>query len=192
MSTTGTTVTTVTCTVSLPTTGSSTKVAGPLTTPGAKYPRMCKAVVDLGGDIMRDTLFHHISPAAILANVHSAPRLSKSISAVQLSTLGNAVTKGDYSECDITLTYAVLRNCSVTKKALCPTKNWGTVPIQPGDINFGDDLERIRTIRNAIYGHVPSTCISDSDYISYMNDLKDICNRMDTVHLTSATAPSST
>ena len=137
----------------------------------------------------------HIKPAAILTNVHSSPYLSKSLSAPQLGTLGNAVTKGDYSECDITLTYAVLRNCTKTKKALRPTKNWGIVPVQPGDTNLGDDLERIRTIRNAIYGHVASTDMPDSDYNDYMNELKDICSRMDTVHsayLTSATAPSST
>ena len=192
-----TTGNTATCTVSLSTTGSTSKVAGPPTTSGAKYPRMCKAVVDLGSDIMRGALFHHITPAVILHEVHSTPYFSKpkSLSAQQLSTLSNAVSKGDYSECDITLLYSVLRNCTKTNKAVRPTKNWGIVPVQPGDTNLGDDLERIRTIRNAIYGHVPSTCISDSDYISYMNELKDICSRMDTVHssyLTSATPPSST
>ena len=69
------------------------------------------------------------------------------------------------------------------------------VPVQPSDINIGDDLERIRTIQNVIYGHVASTDMSDSDYISYMNELKDICSRMDTVHsayLTPATPPIST
>ena len=105
------------------------------------------------------------------------------------------MTKGDYSECDITLTYTVLRNCTKTKIALRPTKNWGNVPVQPGDINLGDDLERIRTIRNAIYGHVASTDMSDSDYKRYIYDLKYICSRMDTVHssyLTSAKVRSST
>ena len=156
---------------------------------------MCKAVVDLGGDIMRDTLFHHITPTTILHHVHSSPYLSKSLSATQQSTLANSVSKGDYSECDITLTYAALRNCAITKMAVRPTKNWGKVPVQPGDINLGDDLERIRTIRNAIYGHVASTDMSDSDYTNYMNELQGICSRMDTVHsayLTTATTLSRT
>ena len=105
------------------------------------------------------------------------------------------MSKGDYRECDITLTYAVLRNCAITKNALRPSQNWGIVPVQPGDFNLGDDLERIMAIRNAIYSHVATTDMSDSDYIGYMNELKDICSRMDTIHaacLTSATAKSFT
>ena len=177
-------------TASLSTSGSMPLVTVPSAAPGAKGPRMCNAVVDLGGDIMRDALYYHITPQTILHHVHSSPYLKmKPMTAQQLRTLANSVKKGNYKECDITLLYAVLRNCTVTNKAVRPTKGWGTVPVQPGDINLGDDLERLRIIRNAVYGHVPSTDISESDYYSYMKELQDICIRMDTIHSSFLTSP---
>ena len=153
-------------------------------TPGAKGPRMCKAVVDLGGDIMRDALYHQITPKTILAQIASSPFLKKKpLSPVQMKILSNTVTSGDYKDCDITLTYSVLRNCKATNAALCPTKGWGKVPVQPGDVKLGDDIERIREIRNAIYGHVATTDMSDAVYNTYMQQLQDICYRMDVTHL---------
>ena len=158
--------------------------------PGAKGPRMCKTVVDLGGDIMRDALYHQISPNTILVEVVSSPRLRKNpLSAVQMGILGNAVQRGDYKECDITLTYTVLRNCAKTNKVLCPSKGWGKVPVQPGDVKLGDDLERIRICRNEIYGHVPTTDMSTVQYIDYMQKWQDICMRMDGTHASLLSSP---
>ena len=159
-------------------------------TPGAKGPRMCKAVVDLGGDMMRDALFHQITPRTILIEVQSSPLLKKKpLTTQQMSTLGNAVNIGDYRECDITLMYAVLRNCTKTNKALCPTKGWGKTPVQPADVHLGDDVERIRLIRNEVYGHVATTDMLDADFNKYMVELQDISNRMDRLHAQLLTTP---
>ena len=150
--------------------------------PGAKGPRMCRAVVDLGGDLMRDALFCHINPTVIMSHVIGSSYFRRyPLNCHQMSILGNVSSKGDYSECDVTLSYSLLRNCGPTNTTLRPTAGWG-LPVAAGDIGIGDDLERIRDIRNKMVGHIATTLISDQDYNTCMTELRDICIRMDSVH----------
>ena len=157
---------------------------------GAKGPRMCRAVVDLGGDMMRDILFHHVKPAVVMSYV-LASRFYRNhpLNTHQISILGNASVRGDYSECDITLIYSLIRNLTPTSTAVHPTAGWGR-PVSSGDTALGDDIERIRDLRNTMYGHVATTSLSDSMYNHYMQVLYDICQRMDTVHAGSLMSPS--
>ena len=156
---------------------------------GAKGPRMCRAVVDLGGDMMRDILYHHVKPAVVMSYV-LASRYYRNhpLNTHQISILGNASARGDYSECDITLVYSLLRNLTPTSTSVRPTVGWGK-PVSTGDTALGDDIERIRELRNTIYGHVATTSLSDSMYNHYMQELYDICRRMDTVHAGYLTVP---
>ena len=143
---------------------------------------MCRAVVDLGGDMLRDILYHHFKPAVIIPYVLASRYYrNRSLNTHQMSVLGNVIAKGDYSECDVTLVYSLLRNLSPTSTAVRPSSGWGR-PVAPGDTALGDDVERIREIRNEIYGHVATTSMPDSIYNQYMQVLSDICSRMDTVH----------
>ena len=152
-------------------------------TPGAKGPRMSRAVVDLGGDILRDALYHHVKPAVVLNHVVSSTYFqSHPLNAHQMTILANASTKGDYSEFDITLTYSLLRNLPVTNGTLRPSGGWGRLPIAAWNVSLGDDIERIREIRNEMYGHVATTFISDAIYNRYMANLQAIVTRMDTIH----------
>ena len=151
--------------------------------PGAKGPRMCRAVVDLGGNILRDCLYYHIKPSVVLQDVLASRYFKKHpLNPHQMAILGNASAKGDYSECDITLLYSLLRNLTPSCSVLRPTTGWGKVPVAAGDLTLGDDIERIREIRNEIYGHVASTELSDALYNDKMKELQDICTRMDMVH----------
>ena len=151
--------------------------------PGAKGPRMCRAVVDLGGDILRDCLYYQIKPAMVLNYVLASRYFKKHpLNTNQMAVLGNASARGDYSECDITLLYSLLRNLTPTSSALCPTAGWGKVPVAVGDLTLGDDIERIREIRNEIYGHVATTELSDALYNDKLKELQDICSRMDKGH----------
>ena len=160
----------------------------PLVT-GAKGPRMCRAVVDLGGDMMRDILYHHVKPANVMSYV-LASRYYRNhpLNTHQIAVLGNAGVRGDYSECDITLVYSLLRNLTPTNTSVRPTAGWGR-PVSAGDITLGDDIERIRDLRNTMYGHVATTSLPDSTYNDNMQVLYDICHRMDTVHTGSLASP---
>ena len=151
-------------------------------TTGATGPRMCRAIVDLGGDMLRDILYHHIKPAVIVSYV-LASRYYRNhpLNAHQIGILSNANVKGDFSECDITLVYSLLRNLAPTTAVLRPTAGWGK-PVGPGDTAIGDDVERLREIRNKMYGHLASTFLPSISYNQYMSELQTICTRMDTIH----------
>ena len=160
----------------------ATAALAPLT-PGAKGPRMCRAVVDLGGDILRDALYHHVKPAVVESHVLSSTYFRNNpLNVHQMAILANASTKGDYSEFDITLIYSLLRNLPVTNRTLRPSGGWGRLPIGARNVSLGDDIERIREIRNEMYGHVATTYIPDTIYNQYMADLQAIVTRMDTTH----------
>ena len=144
---------------------------------------MCRAVVDLGGDILRDALYYHIKPAVVVSYVLASRYFRNNpLNVHQMSMLQNANTKGDYSEFDITLIYSLLRNLPATNTSLRPTAGWGKLPVATGDITLGDDIERIREIRNEVYGHVATTALSDALYTRYMTELQTICIRMDMTH----------
>ena len=132
--------------------------------------------------MLRDTLYHHAKPAVVMSYVLACRYYSSQpLNTHQMGVLANASSKGDYSEFDITLVYSLLRNLTPTKTAVRPTAGWGR-PVAAGDIALGDDIERIREIRNEMYGHVATTFLSDSRYTHYMQVLSYICSRMDTVH----------
>ena len=156
---------------------------------GSKGPRMCRAVVDLGGDILRDILYNHVKPANVMSYVLVSRYFrSHPLNTHQISVLGNASVRGDYSECDITLVYSLLRNLTPTSTSVRPTAGWGK-PVSVGDTALGDDIERIRELRNTMYGHIASTSLPDTVYNDNMQLLNDICSRMDTVHAGSLASP---
>ena len=130
--------------------------------PGAKVPRLCCAVVDLGGDILRDALYYHIHPGVIVPCVLGTSYFRRHpLNPHQMSILQNASIKGDYSECDVTLLYTLLRNLPPTSTVLRPAAGWGKLPVAAANITLGDDIERIREKRNEVYGHVPTTDNAD-------------------------------
>ena len=158
--------------------------------PGAKYPRMCRAVIDIGGDILRDALYCHIKPSVIVSYVlASRYYCNHPLNAHQISVLQKASAKGDYSECDITLLYSLLRNLPATNTALHPTAGWGKLPVAAGNLTLGDDIERIREMRNEVYGHIATTAIPDTVYMHYMTEIHAICTRMDTTNAASLISP---
>ena len=168
-------------------------MANPTTLPsvtGAKGPRICCAVVDLGGGMMRDILYNHVKPAVVMSHVlASSYYRNHPLNTHQISILWNASVRGDYSECDITLVYSLLRNLTPTSTSVRPTAGWGK-PVSAADTALGDDIERIRELRNTMYGHIAATSLSDSTYNHYMQILYAICHRMDTIQAGSLMSPS--
>ena len=133
--------------------------------------------------MLRDALYCQIKPTVIMSHVLASRYFrNHPLNAHQMSVLANAVTKGDYSECDITLVYTLLRNLAPSSSALRPTAGWGILPVPAGNVTLGDDIERIREIRNEMYGHVATTALDDITYNHYMSLLQSICIRMDTIH----------
>lgn len=74
--------------------------------------------------------------------------------------------------------------CQSQTKPIHPSKGWGKTP-DANDTELGDNIERIREIRNSLYAHIPSTEVSDTDFESHWNQLIAIMSGMNT-HLQSS------
>lgn len=80
----------------------------------------------------------------------------------------------DYSTFDITLLYKLIRNlCPLLE----PTNKWGKQPVST-DVDVGDDIERIRCLRNSeLVAHSASAEISDDTFKNHWSDVKCIIQR---------------
>lgn len=81
----------------------------------------------------------------------------------------------DYSQFDVTLLYTLIRN--LCPRALTPTNGWGKEP-QVTDTQLGDDIERIRQIRNTNVAHVNSGELDDMEFEGIWSDLEDVVKRI--------------
>ena len=58
-----------------------------------------------------------------------------------------------------------------------PTNGWGK-PVLSSGTTVGDDVERIRVLRNEVYGHISNTADAGKISSQFWSDVKDICSRM--------------
>ena len=132
-------------------------------------------IIDELTQILRDLLHNEISPSLIYNKVIQRNYLSK-LRPEQVVVIKNANTHG-YQDFDITLLYTLLRN--VCQRMPSPSQNWGvsTMP-SPNEVTVGDDIERIRLIRNKLFGHISEAAISETEFKDYWSIISDICTRM--------------
>ena len=150
------------------------------------YVRSCCVNIDVFPEILRHILQHDIPPAQIhnLAQAKSnADRTARvrnpfTLGKEQWTLLQNAGTAG-YIDFDVTLLYQLIRNLTLPS-CVPPSHGWGHEPSLPSQITIGDDVERMRTLRNKVYGHAISTTIHDNVFHGYWTTAADICSRMDT------------
>ena len=95
----------------------------------------------------------------------------------QWQKLKNATSSG-YGDFDVTLLYTMIRNHSL-RRVIAPSNGWGKSPTSASQSTIGDDVERIRELRNGVYGHAVSTEIPDHVFRGYWKIVQDICSRMD-------------
>lgn len=127
-------------------------------------------------------------PLIDILNIYIKPsELEKKIKACQSLLIGeyklnsdqqkkccyNSSKVPDYSEFDVTLLYKFIRNLCPT---LEPTNKWGNKPTK-NDVCVGDDIERIRVLRNAYFAHSVVAEISDDDFKELWNDAKCMIHR---------------
>ncbi|XP_062577488.1 serine/threonine-protein phosphatase 6 regulatory ankyrin repeat subunit C-like, partial [Saccostrea cucullata] len=125
----------------------------------------------------RDVLEMEVPPGLVYSKV-KASSIYKNIRHEQELRLIGAKTDG-YKEFDITLLYTLIRN--ICTKIPSPTKSWGgnTMP-SAREITIGDDVERIRLIRNNMFGHISSASTSLLDFDDTWSIITDICQRLQT------------
>ncbi|KAK3083383.1 hypothetical protein FSP39_021203 [Pinctada imbricata] len=154
------------------------------------FSRLGQGIVGTGNTMARDLLTSYISPTDLVARVLPSGRpphpVWKRLNKEQQENVKKAAVDG-YAKFDISLVYVLLRNVCTnlnnpTKPNIpAPTQGWGKDPT-PTDITPSDDMERLRILRNAVYGHISKASIPDTEYQIHWQELKDIASRMK-IHL---------
>ena len=142
-----------------------------------RFFRLSLVIIDELTSILRDLLHNEIQPKDIYSKA-TQPHV-QNIRAGQLILISSAKTEG-YKNFDITLLYTLLRN--VCPNIPSPTQRWGVLemPLQ-NEITVGDDIERIRLIRNKVLGHISEAAIQENEFQEYWSTISDICTRMQTL-----------
>ena len=144
-----------------------------------RFFRLSLIIIDELTQILRDLLHNYVSPTQIFKKVMKVNHLTKTLRKDQITVISDANTRG-YTDFDITLLYTLLRN--VCQNIPPPSQNWGvsTMP-SPSDVTVGDDIERIRLIRNKLFGHISEAAISKTEFKIYLSIISGICTRIQTL-----------
>lgn len=140
-----------------------------------RFSRLILVIIDELTQILRDLLHSEISPTQIYNRVKQMNYLQK-LRPDQIVVINDANNRG-YQEFDTTLLYTLLRN--VCRNIPPPSRNWGVskLPSQ-NEVTVGDDIERVRIIRNKICGHIAEAAIPETEFKDYWSIILDICTRM--------------
>ena len=140
------------------------------------YARLSRAIVDLMTFILREILTLYILPANIESKALSSSKLNN-LRAEQWDLIHKANTNG-YTGFDITLLYTLLRNlCTSVPK---PSTKWGRNDLpKKQEVTLGDEIERIRIVKNCLQSHIPTTILNDAEFEDYWKILRDVCVRLD-------------
>ena len=83
------------------------------------------------------------------------------------------VTPDDF---DMSIVYAVLRKGQILDGKETPSKGWGKEPIEANAIRLGDDVERLRILRNKLC-HGPLASMTLGDFDAIVKEVKDVAHR---------------
>ena len=145
------------------------------------YARLCRLLVDVGTQALRDT-FNTIHPPANLHIVLAANqatlqplRARKIINATQWGKLFPVILSSVSSASfDITLLMVLLRNiCGLA----APATGWDALPAAT-DVSLEADIARIKYFRNTVYAHADQASVNDATFSSHWNSIRDILVRL--------------
>lgn len=124
-----------------------------------------------------DILYNQIKPADLYHKINSSPTKAKGYFRKDQLTICfiPPPDKPDYNDFDVTLLYGLIRNlCGIS---LTPTKGWGGKVPDSSHTRIGDDIERLRLMRNT-FAHVNSAGIPDAEFQALWNDFKSVIQRI--------------
>ncbi len=142
------------------------------------YARLCRLLVDVGSQALRDT-FDGIHPPAGLHLVlarhpeHATLqtlRKKKILNATQwgklFPTIPSTVSSASF---DITLLGIMLRNiCGLH----APITGWNSLP-PPADTGKEANIARVKYYRNTVYGHASEASVDDATFNTYWQDISN-------------------
>ena len=145
------------------------------------YARLCRLLVDVGAQALRDT-FDAIHAPANLHTVLAANkttlqslRARKIINATQWGKLFPAIPSSvSSSNFDTTLLMVLLRNlCGLHS----PATGWDTLPAVT-DVILEADIARVKYFRNTVYAHADHASVDDATFNTCWQDIRDTLVRL--------------
>ncbi|CAH3128579.1 unnamed protein product [Pocillopora meandrina] len=145
------------------------------------YARLCRLLVDIGTQALRDT-FDAIHAPGNLHSVLAAKkptlqslRKQKVINHIQWGKLYPAIlTSVSSRDFDTTLLMVLLRNlCGLT----APPTGWDAFPAIT-DLSKEADIARVKYFRNTVYGHAEKASVDDVKFNDYWRDIRDTLVRL--------------
>lgn len=150
-----------------------------LTTPKkVNYARLSRLIIDLLAPVLRDILlFYYPCPEDVQEKI-----IKTHLENIFRKDMSKILDADGYEKCDISLLYKLIRH---TCQIIPPTINnkrkmtWGGNLLPSRECTeLSDDIERIRIIRNRVFGHAHSTDVEDGDLEKYFEISLGICQRM--------------
>ena len=147
----------------------------------SNYARLCRLLVDIGTQALRDT-FDAIHAPGNLHSVLAAEkptlqylRKKKIINQIQwrklFPAIPNLVSSRDF---DTTLLMVLLRNlCGLT----APLTGWDALPAVT-DLSREADIARVKYFRNTVYGHAENASVDDVKFNDHWRDIRDTLVRL--------------
>ena len=146
------------------------------------YARLCRLLVDIGTQALRDKFNGIHSPAnlqAVLAAnkpLLQTLRARKIINPTQWGKLFPAISTAVVSSAvfDTTLLMVLLRNiCGLA----APASGWDALPPST-DISLEADIARVKYFRNTVYAHVERASVDDTTFNRYWSEIRDTLVRL--------------
>ncbi|CAC5424501.1 unnamed protein product [Mytilus coruscus] len=125
--------------------------------------------------ILRKLLCIKEPPNLLEAHLNNNSYLSRNLKAYEWNII-RTVRTNQYDEFDVPLMYKIIRNLNLVPS---PTQGWDNqTPPLATEITVGDDIERIRFIRNEIV-HRGNTNVQDTELANYFSIFKDLASRLE-------------
>lgn len=142
----------------------------------ANFIRLCLVSQNELPNIFRELLLIKEPPHLLEVHINNNRYLNKNLKAHEWTVI-STVRTNKYHEFDVSLMYKIIRNLNLVPG---PTQGWDNqTPPSTTEITVGDDVERIRRMRNEIV-HSGNTNVTDAELTHYFSVFKDIANRLET------------
>ena len=153
------------------------------------YARLCRLLVDLGSQALRETFDAIHAPAnlhaVLAANITTLQslRARKIINPIQWGKLFPVIpTSVSSRDFDTTLLMVLLRNlCGL----IPPLAGWDGLPAVT-DLSREADITRVKYFRNTVYGHAENASVDDIKFNDYWRDIRDTLVRLGGVRYAAA------
>ena len=161
----------------------STAASFPSTKQTTNYARLCRLLVDVGSQVLRET-FDRIHPPASLYTVLARPPVHAVLQPLQKKKVLNPTQWGKLypaikssvssREFDITLLMVLLRNiCGLVP----PCTGWDDLP-STTDVTTEADIARVKIYRNTVHGHASQASIDNATFDQYWSEIREALVRL--------------